>query len=245
MAKMIDARNISIRYKISSHRKSSVKNLVLSSVKKRANRDGGKEFWALRNITFDVEPGDIFGVIGKNGSGKTTLLRTLAGIYKPDEGSIDVNGTVSSLLSLGAGFHEDLTGYENIFLTGVLTGFTEKEIQEKLVDIVGFSGLEDFIFQPVKTYSSGMKARLGFSIAIFLQRDIMLIDEILGVGDFKFKEKSQKKMMELIQSDSTVILVSHETEVIEKYCNRCLWIHEGEQRALGPTAEVLKEYLKS
>lgn len=241
---IIQADNLGIKYKISKFKRSSVKDL-LKSVGTRNTLKSMGEFWALRNLNFTVNQGDILGVLGKNGSGKSTLLRTIAGIYLPDEGSLSVGGTVSSMLTLASGFKEDLSGIENIFLIGVITGFTEKEIKDKFDEIVEFSELGDFIYQPVKSYSSGMKARLGFSIAITLKRDIMLVDEILGVGDFKFREKSRQKMIELIKSDVTVILVSHDAETIQEYSNKCIWIHEGELKAAGGTDEVMQQYLNS
>ncbi|MGB1041109.1 MAG: ABC transporter ATP-binding protein [Flavobacteriales bacterium] len=241
---IIIADNLGIKYKISKFKRSSVKDL-LKSVGSRNTLKSMGEFWALRNLNFTVNHGDILGVLGKNGSGKSTLLRTIAGIYLPDEGNLKVNGTVSSMLTLSSGFKEDLSGFENIYLIGVITGFTENEVKEKFNEIVEFSELGDFIYQPVKSYSSGMKARLGFSIAITLKRDIMLVDEILGVGDFKFREKSRKKMVELIKSDITVILVSHDAETIQEYSNKCIWIHEGELKATGETEEVMKKYLNS
>lgn len=241
---IIQANNLGIKFKISKFKKSSVKDL-LKSVGRRNTLKSSGEFWALRNIDFTVETGDILGVLGKNGSGKSTLLRTIADIYLPDEGNLIVDGTVSAMLTLSSGFKEDLSGIENIFLTGVITGFTEKDIKSKIKEIVEFSELGDFIYQPVKSYSSGMKARLGFSIAVALKRDVMLVDEILGVGDFKFREKSRKKMEELITSDITVILVSHDAETIRQYANKCIWIHEGELKAAGETEEVMKQYLNS
>ncbi|MDA8901461.1 MAG: ABC transporter ATP-binding protein [Flavobacteriales bacterium] len=241
---IIEAKNLGIKYKISRFKRSSVMNLMKTVATRNSLKSNG-EFWGLRNLNFEVQKGDILGVLGKNGSGKSTLLRTIAGIYLPDEGEMNVNGTVSSMLTLSSGFKEDLTGVENIFLIGVVTGFTEKEIKAKFAEIVEFSELEDFIYQPVKSYSSGMKARLGFSIAISLKRDIMLVDEILGVGDFKFREKSRKKMIELIKSDITVVLVSHDSETIKEYSNKCIWIHEGELKAAGETDEMMKLYLDS
>lgn len=241
---IIKAQNLGIKFKISKFKKSSVKDL-LKTVSSRNSLKSNGEFWALKNLDFEVHPGDILGVLGKNGSGKSTLLRAIAGIYLPDEGGITVNGTVSSMLTLSSGFKEDLSGVENIYLIGVITGFTEKEIKAKFAEIVEFSELEDFIYQPVKTYSSGMKARLGFSIAITLKRDIMLVDEILGVGDFKFQEKSRQKMIDLIRSEITVILVSHDAQTIKDYSNKCIWIHEGELKAAGETEEVMNLYLKS
>lgn len=241
---IIEAKDLGVKYKVSAFKRSSVKDLLKKVATRNTLKSKG-EFWALKNINFKVKKGDILGVLGKNGSGKSTLLRTIAGIYVPDEGSIKVNGTVSSMLTLSSGFKEDLTGVENIFLTGVVTGFTEKEITDAFAEIVSFSELEDFIYQPVKSYSSGMKARLAFSIATTLKRDIMLVDEILGVGDFKFREKSRAKMIELINSDITVILVSHDTETIREYSNNCIWISEGSLITTGTTEEVLTQYLNS
>ena len=241
---IIQADNLGIKYKVSKFRRSSVKDL-LKNVGSRNSLKSDGEFWALKNLNFTVEKGDILGVLGKNGSGKSTLLRTIAGVFLPDEGNLDVKGTVSSMLTLSSGFKEDLSGVENIFLIGVITGFTEKEIKASFDEIVEFSELGDFIYQPVKSYSSGMKARLGFSIAISLKRDVMLVDEILGVGDFKFREKSREKMIELITSNITVILVSHDSETIRQYSNKCIWIHEGELKAAGDTEEVMEKYLKS
>ncbi len=241
---IIQAKNLGIKYKISRFKRSSIMNLVKNVASRNSLKSNG-EFWGLRDLNFEVQKGDILGVLGKNGSGKSTLLKTIAGIYLPDEGEINVKGTVSSMLTLSSGFKEDLSGVENIFLIGVLTGFSEKQIKAKFSEIVEFSELEDFIYQPVKSYSSGMKARLGFSIAISLKKDIMLVDEILGVGDFKFREKSRKKMIELIKSDITVILVSHDSETIREYSNKCIWIHEGELKATGNTENVMEKYLTS
>lgn len=242
---IIKAQNLGVKYKISRFRRSSVKDLLKNVASTRNSLKSNSDFWALKNISFSVKRGDILGVIGKNGSGKSTLLRTIAGIFLPDEGSININGTVSSMLTLSSGFRDDLSGIENIYLTGVLTGFTEEEIKNFFAEIVEFSELGDFIYQPVKSYSSGMKARLAFSIAIMLKKDIMLVDEILGVGDFKFREKSRAKMIELINSDITVILVSHDSDTILEYTKNCIWIDEGAFRSFGSTEKVMKEYLKS
>ena len=244
---IIEAKKLGIKYKVSKFRRSSVKDLLKNVASSARNSLKSKsEFWAIRDITFSIKKGDILGVIGKNGSGKSTLLRTIAGIYVPDEGEIKINGTVSSMLTLSSGFRDDLSGLENIYLTGVITGFKEKEIDENFSEIVDFSELGDFIYQPVKNYSSGMKARLAFSIAITLKRDIMLVDEILGVGDFKFQEKSQKKMIEMINDENiTIILVSHDSETIKRYTNNCLWINEGKFIDFGLTPKILNKYLAS
>jgi len=200
-------------------------------------------FWALRGVSFSLNEGEVLGVIGRNGSGKTTLLRTIAGIYSPDEGAICVQGTVSTLLSLGAGFQPALSGLENIYINGVLMGFSEREIDEVVEKIVEFAELEQFIDSPVKTYSSGMIARLGFAIAVHLRRDIMLIDEVLGVGDVKFRQKSQEKIREMMTEGRTVVLVSHNMESIRQFATQALWLDRGLVRAQGTPDEVIQQYL--
>lgn len=183
------------------------------------------------------------GIVGKNGSGKSTLLKALAGIFAADEGKIDMHGHTVSLLSIGVGFQRKLTGRENILLSGMLLGFTEKQVREKMDEIIEFSELGEFIDRPVKTYSSGMHSKLAFSITAILETEIMLVDEVLSVGDAKFKKKSFKKMKELISDkDRTVIIVSHSAETLYKLCDTILWIHDGEVKMQGPTAEVLPKY---
>ena len=200
-------------------------------------------FEAVRGVTFEVEKGEILGIVGKNGSGKSTMLKSIAGIFSPDEGTIDLKGNSVSLLSIGVGFQKQLTGRENILLSGMLLGFTEEEVRAKMEDIIEFAGLGKFIDMPVKTYSSGMYSKLAFSITANLETDIMLIDEVLSVGDAKFKKKSFKKMKELIQDDNrTVIIVSHSSDTIRKLCNKVLWLHDGEIRMYGETEEVMDAY---
>ena len=182
-------------------------------------------------------------VVGPNGSGKSTLLRAIAGIFSPDEGTIDLHGNTISLLSIGVGFQNALSGRENIYLSGMLLGFSREFIDEKLEEIIEFSELGDFIDRPVKSYSSGMYSKLAFSITAILETDIMLIDEVLSVGDAKFKKKSYAKMKELISNeDRTVLIVSHSSETIKNLCNNVLWIHDGEMKMYGTTAEVLPKY---
>ena len=183
------------------------------------------------------------GIIGKNGSGKSTLLRAMAGIFSPDEGTIDLHGHTVSLLSIGVGFQKKLTGRENIILSGMLLGFSEKQVRGKMDEIIEFSELGDFIDKPVKTYSSGMYSKLAFSITAVLKTEIMLIDEVLSVGDAKFKKKSYKKMKELItDSKRTVIIVSHSSDTIRKLCNTVLWLHDGNIKMQGSVDEVLPLY---
>lgn len=198
---------------------------------------------AVKNVSFSVEKGKIVGIVGKNGSGKSTLLRSIAGIFAPNSGSIDLHGHSVSLLSIGVGFQNQLSGRENIFLSGLLMGFTEKEIAQKFDDIVNFSGLGKYIDMPVKAYSSGMYSKLAFSITATLETDIMLIDEVLSVGDANFKKKSYAKMNELISDDDrTVVIVSHDLKTVRTLCNEVIWINEGVLMKQGDPNEVVDEY---
>ena len=200
-------------------------------------------FEAVKGVSFEVPKGQILGIVGKNGSGKSTLLRAIAGIFSPDEGEIDLHGNSISLLSIGVGFQNSLTGRENIYLSGMLLGFSREFIDEKIDQIIEFSELGKFIDRPVKSYSSGMYSKLAFSITAILETDIMLIDEVLSVGDAKFKKKSYAKMKELISNeDRTVLIVSHSSETIKNLCDNVLWIHDGEMKMYGTTEEVLPKY---
>lgn len=205
-----------------------------------------KYFHALKDVSFDVMEGEILGIIGKNGSGKSTLLNTVAGIFAPDSGTIDLGGRKISLLSIGVGFEKELTGRENIILNGLLLGFTEKFIREKMDAIIEFSELGNFIDKPVKTYSKGMYSKLAFSITAFLEADIILIDEVLSVGDEHFKKKSLAKMKQLINDDKrTVMIVSHSISTLKSLCTKMLWLHDGEIKMIGDTTEVLTAYKKA
>lgn len=245
MKPLVKAVDVGLKFKLSRFKNTSVKDVLIKTIKNKGITEQKDHFWALKHLNFEIHSGEVLGVIGSNGSGKSSLLRTIGGIYTPDEGQIDINASVSALLSLGTGFKDDLSGIENIYLNATILGFSEKDIDKQLNDIVEFSELDKFIYEPVKNYSSGMKARLGFAVAVHLQRDIMLIDEILGVGDFKFKEKSTSKIKELIENERTVILVSHSMESIKRYCTKCLWIEKGIQMAYGHPDEVIAQYLKS
>jgi len=201
-----------------------------------------ERFAALRDISFDLLHGESLGIIGRNGAGKTTLLRLLGGITRPDKGTLINNGVKTSLLSLQVGFDPQLSGLYNAILSGMLLGFTKKEIESKLYEIVKFAELEDFIDQPVRTYSSGMRARLGFSVAFHLDPDVLLIDEVLAVGDADFQKKSSRVIKEKIKSNKTVVLVSHSTGTIRQLCNRAVWIEEGVTREEGVTEAVINDY---
>ena len=200
-------------------------------------------FEALKGVSFELEEGKILGIIGKNGSGKSTMLRAIAGIFSPDKGRINLHGNSISLLSIGVGFNRKLTGRENIYLSGMLLGFSEEEIKEKEQEIIDFAEIGEFIDKSVKTYSSGMYSKLAFAITAILETDIMLIDEILAVGDKKFREKSYNKMKELISDDKrTVLIVSHSLETIKSLCDEVLWLNDGEIVKIGSPDEVINEY---
>ena len=199
---------------------------------------------ALKGVSFTVPKGKIIGIIGKNGSGKSTLLKTIAGVFSPDEGEINTFGNRLSLLAIGVGFQSNLSGFENIFLSGLLLGFSEKEIRRRLPEIIEFSELGDFIYKPVSSYSSGMYSKLAFSITAILETDIMLIDEVLSVGDQKFKKKSYNKMKSLISNkDRTVVIVSHSIDTLRKLCDTVMWMHEGQIKKIGEPDTVLDEYV--
>lgn len=200
-------------------------------------------FWAVKDVSFQVKQGEVFGIIGRNGSGKSTLLKLFAGIIEQDRGHFVSRGRKSSLLTLGSGFKGDLSGLDNIYLNGLLFGFSKKQIDERIDEIIAFSELEEFIFKPIRTYSSGMRARLAFSSAIVLDPDILLIDEVLGVGDAAFQEKSKQVILEKINSGRTVILVTHSARLVNQLCERVAWLHRGEMKAYGTSKEVVQEYL--
>ena len=231
----IEVKDVHVRYR---SMKSFSLRKCLGQIRQR--RDS---YEALRGVSFTVPKGKIIGIIGKNGSGKSTLLKTIAGVFSPDEGTIDTFGNRLSLLAIGIGFQTTLSGYENIFLSGLLLGFTEKEIRARLPEIIEFSELGDFIYKPVQTYSSGMHSKLAFSITAFLDTEIILIDEVLSVGDMSFREKSYAKMKEIISNkDKTVMIVSHSNASILELCDDVLWIHDGLVKEYGPAAEVVENY---
>lgn len=227
-----------------------VNNVVVDyySIKRRQLKEIFKlnkkeKFRALDNISFKVNKGEVLGIIGQNGSGKSTLLKTIANIFEPDSGSINSFGNKVGLLSLGAGFDNNLSGYDNIFLSGMLLGYNKKYIKSIINEIIEFSELKEFIYKPVGTYSSGMYSKLSFAIAAFLEKDIILIDEVLSVGDIHFKEKSSNKIKELISDkEKTVIIVSHSISTVKDLCDRIIWLDEGKIMEQGEPKQILKEY---
>lgn len=209
---------------------------------KKLFKKKSEPFWALKGINFNVNKGEVLGIIGRNGSGKSTLLRMLTGIMEPDKGEFVLKEKPPTLLSLGTGFQPNLSGIDNIYLNGLLLGHSRKKIEENLDEIIEFSELGDFVYKPVRTYSSGMKSRLGFSIAITLDPDILLIDEVLGVGDAAFQAKSKNVILEKIKSNRTVILVTHSASLVKSICDRVVWLHLGEQIEVGDTDEIIERY---
>ncbi|MGM9874571.1 MAG: ABC transporter ATP-binding protein [Bacilli bacterium] len=206
-------------------------------------RGSGNIFKAIKGVSFEVPKGQILGICGKNGSGKSTMLRAISGIFSADSGSINLHGNSISLLSIGVGFQKQLTGYENIFLSGMLLGYSKEQIEEKVNDIIEFSELGDFVYRPVRSYSSGMYSKLAFSITAILETDIMLIDEVLSVGDIHFKEKSYNKMKELISNDErTVVIVSHNSNTIKELCDKVIWLHDGVIKDQGDPVEIMEKY---
>ena len=218
------------------------RNQTLKSAVMRRRRIVADDFWAVRDVSFEVPRGETFGLIGRNGSGKSTLLKTLARIYVPDEGRVVMNGRVSSMLEVGSGFHPELSGRENIFLNGSILGLTRKQVTARFDEIVDFSGVETFIDQPVKNYSSGMYVRLGFAVAVHTDPDILIVDEILSVGDGAFIEKSRKKFLEFTGQGRTIILVSHSLPQVREMCHQVAWLDGGSLRAVGATDDVVGAY---
>jgi ABC-2 type transport system ATP-binding protein len=218
------------------------KNQYLKTTLLRGGRSRYEDFWAVQDVSFEIPVGSTFGIIGSNGSGKSTLLKCLAGILTPDKGTLTVNGRLSALLELGAGFHPELSGRENIFLNGAILGMTQKEINLRLEDIVDFSGLDHFIDTPVKNYSSGMVVRLGFSIAANVEPEILLIDEVLAVGDAEFQQRCYEKIERFRQDGRTIVLVSHGLSQIEQMCDTVAWLEKSHLKELGPSFEVVQKY---
>jgi lipopolysaccharide transport system ATP-binding protein len=212
----------------------------------RRNRSaelGKRDFWALRDVSFEVPRGEAFAIVGSNGAGKSTILKLLSGIMRPTLGTVQVKGRLTALIEVGAGFHPDLTGRENVFLNGAILGMSREEIRRKFDEIVEFSGVGEFIDTPVKRYSSGMYARLAFSVAAHVDPDVLLVDEVLSVGDYMFQQKCAQKMASVIRSGATVIFVSHNLRAVAELCNRALLLERGRVVQIGPTEEVIKAYL--
>lgn len=236
---IIRANDISMRYLMTYDRIQSIKEYIVQMLRGEIKYE---EFWALKNVSFEVERGEVVGIIGHNGAGKSTLLKVISGILKPTGGSLEVHGNVVPMLELGSGFDHDLTGRENIFLNGSILGYSEKYLKEKYEQIVEFSELGKFIDVPIRNYSSGMLMRLAFSIATVVQPEILIVDEILAVGDAAFQEKSKARMLELMSGGTTVLFVSHSLEQIREMCDRVIWLEHGQIKAIGATKEICDAY---
>ena len=236
---MIDAEHISVIYKLTQKRVMSIKEYVVSMLSHKLQYE---EFHALNDVSITVEKGEVIGIIGKNGAGKSTLLKVISGILKPTNGKVSVYGNIVPMLELGSGFDPELSGRENIFLNGAILGYNRGFLEEKYQEILDFSELYDFIEQPIRTYSSGMLMRLAFSIAAIVEPEILIVDEILAVGDAAFQEKSNKRMMELLGGGTTVLLVSHDINQIERLCNRVMWLEHGSIKMIGNCKEVCAKY---
>ena len=239
---MISVDHVFMKFNLASEKFDSFKEYVIKSLKKQVSFD---EFWALKDVSFELKKGDALGLIGLNGSGKSTMLKTIAGVLKPTKGNVKVNGSIAPLIELGAGFDMDLTAQENVYLNGALLGYSRKQMSEYYNDIVEFSELKDFMNVPVKNFSSGMVSRLAFAIATIGTPDILIVDEVLSVGDFIFQEKCERRIQKMMDSDTTILFVSHNINQVEKLCNKIVWLEKGVVKAFGDAGIIAEEYRKS
>ena len=237
---MIKAENVSICYRMSQDKIQSIKEYLVALLKRKIKHN---DFYALSDVSFEVKKGEVVGLVGNNGAGKSTMLKVISGILRPTNGKVTVNGSIVPMLELGSGFDFDLTGRENIFLNGAILGYSEAFLRSKYDEIIEFSELGQFIDIPVRNYSSGMIMRLAFSIASVVDPDILILDEIMAVGDAAFQEKSYARMMELMGHGTTVLLVSHNIDQIRKLCDRVIWLDHGKVLAIGETQEICDRYV--
>jgi ABC-2 type transport system ATP-binding protein len=237
---VVEAVNVSKKFRLVKERNNSLKATIM-----RGRRVVAEDFWALRDVSLGVRQGETFGLIGENGSGKSTMLKCLTRILRPDQGTVRVEGKVSALLELGAGFHPELSGRENVFLNGAILGLSQKELRRRFDEIVEFAGVEEFIDEPVKNYSSGMYVRLGFSVAINVDPDVLFVDEVLAVGDEAFQRKCQEKFTELRQSGKTVVMVTHGMAAVQNLCDRAAWFSHGKLMKIGSSREVVEAYTET
>ncbi|MBR5503625.1 MAG: ABC transporter ATP-binding protein [Methanobrevibacter sp.] len=238
----IDVNHVSLSFEVATEKIDNLKELFIRTLKRK--KGNKTKFKALNDISFKIYKGEKIGIIGYNGAGKSTLLNVITGIYPPETGEVKTYGRISPLLALGAGFDHNYSGRENIYLNGAIMGYSKKFLESKFDEIVEFSELEEFIDFPVKNYSSGMMAKLGFSVATIVEPDILIIDEVLGVGDVNFRKKSQDKIRSLMDSGTTVLLVSHSIPEIRKLCDKAIWIDKGKVREIGEVNDVCNHYLK-
>lgn len=240
---MIKVNNVSMKFNLGIEKNFSLKQFFIDFLS--GKRKPKSEFWALSDVSFDVKKGEVIGFVGSNGAGKSTLLKVIAGVMKPTKGHVEIGGNICPMIELGAGFDMDLTARENIFLNGAVLGYTKQFIQEKFDEIVAFSELENFLDVPVRNFSSGMVARLAFSIATVVDPEILIVDEILSVGDIAFQQKSENKMRNMIGGGTTVLFVSHSVNQIKSLCDRVVWLDHGHVKKVGPAKEICEEYEKT
>ena len=239
MANAVEVKNVTMEFNMSKEKVDSIKEYFIKLVKRELHFE---QFLALKDVSVTIEQGDVFGIVGLNGSGKSTLLKVISGILKPTKGTVKTVGTISPMVELGAGFDMDLTARENIFLNGSVLGYSKQMMEEKFDEILEFSELQPFVDVAVKNYSSGMVARLAFAIATITKPDILIVDEILAVGDFLFQQKCEKRIREMMDRGTTVIIVSHTIEQIERLCKHVLWLEHGNMKMLGDTKTVCDAY---
>jgi ABC-2 type transport system ATP-binding protein len=242
---MIKVDNVSMRFNLGIEKNFSLKLFFINLFKPRKKKGKKPDFWALKDVSFKVKRGEVVGFIGSNGAGKSTMLKVIAGVMKPTKGKVEVHGNICPMIELGAGFDMDLTARENIFLNGAVLGYSKKFIEEKFDEIVEFSELKDFLDVPVRNFSSGMTARLAFSIATVVDPEILIVDEILSVGDMAFQAKSEAKMRSMIGGGTTVLYVSHSINSIKSICDKAVWLDHGKVIKMGPAEEICDEYSKS
>lgn len=236
---IIELRNVFMKFRMASQRVETLKEFVIRTLKRQLSFE---DFVAVNDVSFDVKRGEVVGLIGLNGSGKSTTLKIISGILKPSSGSVVIRGKISPLIELGAGFDFDLTARENVFLNGAVLGYSKKEMLEKMDEIIEFSELHDFMDTPIKNFSSGMVARLAFAIATQIDPEILIVDEILGVGDFLFQQKCEQRINKMMSGGTTVVIVSHSIEQIERLCDRVVWLDHGKVVMIGDTPEVCAQY---
>ena len=239
MAPIITVDHVSMKFHLNANKTTNLKEWVVSGLKGQLRY---QDFYALSDISFDVAPGEVMGIVGQNGSGKSTLLKIIAGVYKPTAGKSTVLGRIAPMLELGSGFDFELSGRENVFLNGAILGYEEKFLKAKYDEIVEFAELGDFIHQPLKTYSSGMITRLAFSIATLVEPEILIVDEILSVGDERFQRKSGERMQQMMSGGTTVLLVSHSIEQIRSLCTKVVWLDHGHLRDMGDPQRICDDY---
>lgn len=241
---MIKIENVSMKFNLEIEKDFSMKQAFVNLFTKKKKKKKNEDFWALKDVSFNIGKGEVVGLIGSNGAGKSTLLKVVSGVMKPTKGKVEVKGVISPMIELGAGFDGNLTARENIYLNGAILGYSKEFLDDKFDDIVEFSELKDFLDVPVKNFSSGMTAKLAFSIATIVNPEILIVDEILSVGDIKFQEKSKKKMMEMIKGGTTVLYVSHSLESIKDLCTKVVWLEHGKVVKMGDTNKICDAYYK-